>query len=853
MNPPATELLAKAVQLSDEYLQQISLADIFESCRDLDSCGCVLAWGLCNAKQISRAQGCSRFEDGIFSADAWPRARRARQALPLCEGDFTEFINLMMATPLDQIREVQWLRTWNHTAWKLVACYACNALMGAASPLPSGRWSKAERKLVGAVGSAVDRLLGHGHAAPADPWLVEKELNGRRVSYSGEEIGICHPLSLEQVLPALPPPEHGGSIELTRFLSSSSCDFLKHPLKSLVADEGQELPKLQGKIHVKEGEMELISSELVKRGVCTWIPSESVLHFRGQPVLNGLFGVAKPTTLPNGKSTLRLIMNLVPSNSVIRSYEGSVKSLPQITSWMSIVLEENQQMRIWQSDMSSAFYLFRLPASWAPLLAFNVAQDGDQLGLTPGKMYNLACTVLPMGWTNSVSLMQEASENILLRGMLSTCSQITRNNPLPIWATGLVSEAYDKGKTFWHVYLDNFAAGEVGTADSFFEGGSDLHKLAETAWANAKVVSSPKKRKVAELEAQELGAHINGTVQTIGGSPERLVKLVQATLFLLSRPHLSKKLTQIVAGRWIHVFQFRRPAMSFLESTWEFIAKKGLNLHLVNRVRRELFNCMCSVPFLHTFLGASVAGVTTASDASNSGGAVGIAKSLTAAGQDYVTTLANFPRPRRVPVLVISLFNGIGGALRAYDVLSVVPMGAVVFEIHPPANRVTMKRWPHAEICGDVRSLDEVMIRNWLDKYIPLREVHLWAGFPCNDLSSVRAGRQGLQGPGSGLFWEVVRIKRLLEKELPPHVALKYVGENVASMDKEHCEEISSELEVRPYHLNPSGAVPMQRPRLCWTSEEIEGAVEGITFEEKTHWTEITATAPYPTTGYGGL
>ena len=230
----------------------------------------------------------------------------------------------------------------------------------------------------------------------------------------------------------------------------------------------------------------------------------------------------------------------------------------------------------------------------------------------------------------------------------------------------------------------------------------------------------PKKRKVAELEAQELGAHINGTVQTIGGSPERLVKLVQATLFLLSRPHLSKKLTQIVAGRWIHVFQFRRPAMSFLESTWEFIAKKGLNLHLVNRVRRELFNCMCSVPFLHTFLGASVAGVTTASDASNSGGAVGIAKSLTAAGQDYVTTLANFPRPRRVPVLVISLFNGIGGALRAYDVLSVVPVGAVVFEIHPPANRVTMKRWPYAEICGDVRSLDEVMIRNWLDKYIPL-------------------------------------------------------------------------------------------------------------------------------------
>ena len=105
--------------------------------------------------------------------------------------------------------------------------------------------------------------------------------------------------------------------------------------------------------------------------------------------------------------------------------------------------------------------------------------------------------------------------------------------------------------------MDTFAAGEVAPLGDGFEGGDKLHQLAETAWADAQVISSAKKRKHAELEAQELGAHINGRERTFGGSPERLLKLIQATMFVLNRPHLSKKLLQVVAGRWVHVFQFR--------------------------------------------------------------------------------------------------------------------------------------------------------------------------------------------------------------------------------------------------------------------------------------------------------
>ena len=199
-----------------------------------------------------------------------------------------------------------------------------------------------------------------------------------------------------------------------------------------------------------------------------------------------------------------------------------------------------------------------------------------------------------------------------------------------------------------------------------------------------------------------------------------------------------------------------------------------------------------------------------------------------------------------MPILVISLFNGIGGALRCYDILGLLPTGVICFDIHPPSQRVTSKRWPHAEVLGDVRTINRDMVASWFRRYVPLREVHIWAGFPCTDLSSVRAGRLGLEGPESSLFWEVVRVKDLVKQEAPAHIAVKYTTENVASMDKPHCEQITETLGVFPYHFNCSDAVPMQRPRLCWTSEELEGVLTGLVFTEEKFWTAVTAQATYP-------
>ena len=145
-------------------------------------------------------------------------------------------------------REEGFVAKWAETAWTMAACFSCNSLAGHERPFLPGSWTKLERKLVNAVGLSVKRLLGHGQAEHRDFAALEKELRSKRVNYAGEEVGTCHEITLAQVLPSLPPPEHGGSIDILKFVSESTGYFLRNPQKMVVEDCGQELPKLQGKL-----------------------------------------------------------------------------------------------------------------------------------------------------------------------------------------------------------------------------------------------------------------------------------------------------------------------------------------------------------------------------------------------------------------------------------------------------------------------------------------------------------------------------------------------------------------------------------------------------------------------------
>lgn len=169
---------------------------------------------------------------------------------------------------------------------------------------------------------------------------------------------------------------------------------------------------------------------------------------------------------------------------------------------------------------------------------------------------------------------------------------------------------------------------------------------------------------------------------------------------------------------------------------------------------------------------------------------------------------------------LISLFNGIGGCFRSYDIASILPMGRVAIDVDSSANRITLRRWPGTIVVSDVKLVDKAMVASWARKFLGITGVHLWGGWPCVDLSAVKRNTLNLAGPQSSLFWDIPRILGLLVTAFGAGVQVKYVLENVAFMEKSAADEITQVIGVTPYMVDCVQSVPMHRPRLVWTSEK---------------------------------
>lgn len=150
-------------------------------------------------------------------------------------------------------------------------------------------------------------------------------------------------------------------------------------------------------------------------------------------------------------------------------------------------------------------------------------------------------------------------------------------------------------------------------------------------------VSSAKKKVVAASRITELGAQLDGEKCTLGVSTSKLVKIMLATLWLLGQKMLNRKHLQIIAGRWLFVLQFRRPAMSILQHTWTFIAgTTRITSRLRENVKSELWSLVCLANTLQCNLGATISPQLIVTDASTTGGAVGCAVDVSGEGVDFV-------------------------------------------------------------------------------------------------------------------------------------------------------------------------------------------------------------------------
>ena len=151
---------------------------------------------------------------------------------------------------------------------------------------------------------------------------------------------------------------------------------------------------------------------------------------------------------------------------------------------------------------------------------------------------------------------------------------------------------------------------------------------------------------------------------------------------------------------------------------------------------------------------------------------------------------------------VLSLFDGISCGLVALKNLGFTIEAYYAFEIDASAIKISSKNHPEIIRYGDVMNNDFKEFKN-IDLLI--------GGSPCQDLSITKAGREGLNGSKSSLFW---KYKEALDNVKPRY----FLFENVASMKDADRDIITEALGVAPVMINSDIFVAQNRERYYWTN-----------------------------------
>ena len=451
---------------------------------------------------------------------------------------------------------------------------------------------------------------------PDHDW--EAKIGSARISYHGEIVARAEALELDRVMASLPPEGFGGAVNILDLCDDDVRSALEDPASCLLPEEQLPLDWPRPKVQVKDGEWEVLARALVERGILR--PTSEVLTIDGRRVTNGLFAVEKTgKDLPDGRTAQRLIMDLRGSNAVLKIIGGDIRTLTGACAFTSVVLENGNQISISGDDLVSSFYLFKLPDSWLPYLTFEKEISWRALGIDREGSTFLAASVLPMGFSSSVGIMQHVHRRLALLdpdagGGLLSALEIRKDREWP---------QLDDQIPLWRLYLD----------DSTFLRQVD-RKLAETLKGKSQseqermrraylfwgIPYNPKKA-IEELSAAErLGSFLDGKVGRVGVTVKRTLENLSLGLWVLGQGQVSRKALQVLAGKEVHALQFRRPLFSCYSELWRLIAGPEDHPYLTAKACVEILASLCLSPLRFTDWRAEVDPYVMASDASETGG-----------------------------------------------------------------------------------------------------------------------------------------------------------------------------------------------------------------------------------------
>eukprot|EP00438_Fugacium_kawagutii_P005803 Skav220017 [mRNA] locus=scaffold3413:1698:3092:- [translate_table: standard] len=382
------------------------------------------------------------------------------------------------------------------------------------------------------------------------------------VDYKGDEVMCAKAISWENVSPAL--PLEVGGVPLSEVVQLGSRYYVENFTDFLLDPRDQVYVK-PPRVMVAVDDWEPLCKNLLKRGIFNRVHEDDVYQVHGRPLLNGLFGVSKQEFTPEGVEIMRIIMNLIPVNSVVRSVDSDIATLPTWSGISPLELMVDEDLVVSSEDVRCFFYIFSIPPSWFPYMCFNRPLPQSLAGDKPGKWYPCSA-VLPMGFKNSVSLAQHIHRT-LAKQAVSSLSQ------------GMEMEmrkdrSFSRSNPLFRIYLDNFdelRRVSKSHADVISGSVSPLVRSLREVYEATGVPRHPKKSVSQQKVAEVQGAIVDGAAGVVFPKPQKILKYLHLARLLLEAKECNQKQVQIVGGGLVYFAMFRRPLLGGLNHLWKFV------------------------------------------------------------------------------------------------------------------------------------------------------------------------------------------------------------------------------------------------------------------------------------------
>ncbi|CAK0838916.1 unnamed protein product [Prorocentrum cordatum] len=689
-----------------------------------------------------------------------------------------------------------------------------------------GRANAAQQAALVALGRRLLATRAESALPPDLDWNVR--LKDRKIGYGGDEISAPHRLTLEQVLDGLPPPGVAASIEAADLATGFVREALLDPTLVLLPAALRRPAPTSARVWASLEEWHRIVRALHERGMVSAIPSSEIACRDGAPFLNGALGVPKPRDEPvvcsdgERRPVLRPITNLIPSNARQECIVGDTPEMPTMSQLNGLVLTESEDLLWSGADRKAFFYVFRAPPAWWPCMVIGPPVPSELLGLKDGGTTHICLRVIGMGWISAVGVTTHLHRNMLRRSAsvprgLPPSQEITRRRRLPF--------SVEKPRPpAWMVYIDNLEVAEVvskSEAATLRGTVPELISEARACYAAAGSPGSPSKDIHRVPRATTLGELIDGVEGVRRPPAGYLIEMASLALWTLSKKRASVRLVRILLGRWVRVHCFRRPLAASFAYAWKWLGNPRTGGRFSVSVVEDLLMCLALSGLCVADLPLEVDPLVTASDASEAAGAVVYGYALSDRGRALAERRQ---RPANAAceeeTALVTVFDGIGGGRRAFEILGLVPAVHLSFEVDPTAVRVARRSYPSTQHLGDVTEADPVALAALMRARGRVSRALVVGGFPCQVFAGLHVARQGLDDPRAGLVDHMVRIVDGLRTAMP-EASIDFLGENVASMPECDVLRLNQLFGRIPLDIEAGDVGWVRRPRLYWASWDL--------------------------------